>query len=174
VAARRAALKLQKATFFPDILIVGRLSYAYTSSAETPQNAFFSNPLNGLGFGGGLAMRLTWDYGIKAARLDRARAELLETQALRRAALGGIDLEVERAHAEIDEAFKRIDAVHEGERVANQWLKAVSEKHSMGLAETKELGDAVGAFFQMRLRLLQALYDARIAQANLIKATGTE
>jgi outer membrane protein TolC len=174
VAARRAALKLQQATFFPDVLVVGKLSYAYTSSAEAPSNAYFNNPLNGLGFGGGLALRLSWDYGIKTARLARARAELLETQALRRAALGGIDLEVEKAHAEIDEARKRIDATHEGERVANLWLKAVSEKHSMGLSETKELGDAVSAFFQMRLRWLQALYDARMAEASLIKATGAE
>ncbi|MBI5480239.1 MAG: TolC family protein, partial [Deltaproteobacteria bacterium] len=174
LAARRAAVKLQRATFFPDLLIVGRLSYAYTSSAETPQNAFFNNPLNGLGFGGGLALRLSWDYGIKAARLARARAELLETQALRRAALGGIELEVEKARADIDESRRRIDATHEGERVANQWLNAVSQKHSMGLAETKEFGDALSAFFQMRLRWLQALYDSRMAQASLIKATGTE
>jgi outer membrane protein TolC len=174
VAARRAALKLTKASFFPDLVLVGRVSYAYTSSAEKPQNAFYNNPLNGVGFGAGLALRLTWDYGIKAARLSRARAELLETQALRRAALGGIELEVERARTDLFEAFNRIEVTHEGERVARQWLKAVSEKHSAGLAESKELGDALNAFFQMRLRWLQALYDARIAEANLTKATGTE
>ena len=174
VAARRAALKLTKASFFPDLVLVGRVSYAYTSSAEKPQNAFYNNPLNGLGFGAGLALRLTWDYGIKAARLSRARAELLETQALRRAALDGIDLEVERARTDMSEALNRIEVTQEGERVARQWLKAVSEKHSAGLSEAKEVGDALNAFFQMRLRWLQALYDSRIAEVNLMRATGAE
>jgi outer membrane protein TolC len=174
VAARRAAIKKERATFFPDLLLVGKFAYAYTSSAEAPKNAYFNNPLNGISFGGGIALRLTWDYGLKTARLNRVRAELLETQALRRAALDGIDLEVEKARADLDEALQRVDATREGERVANQWLSAVSQKHSMGLAETKEFGDALGAFFQMRLRWLQAIYDTRIAEASLTKATGPE
>jgi outer membrane protein, multidrug efflux system len=174
VAARRAALKLQRASFFPDLLVVGRLSYAYTSSADIPQNAFYSNPLNGLGFGGGLALRLTWDYALKTARLARVRAEMLEAQALRRAALGGIGLEVEKAHAEVDESLKRAAATRRGERMAQAWLNAVAQKHAMGLAETREFGDALGAFFQMRLRWLQALYDAHLGEASLIRATGGE
>jgi outer membrane protein TolC len=174
LAARRAALDLQKASFYPDFLLVGRLSYAYTSSADTPQNAFFSNPLNGWGLGGGIAMRLSWDYGMKAARLTRARADLREAEALRRAALGGIDLEVEKARAELEEAVARVTVTRKGERVAEAWLTAVAHSHALGLAETRDFGDALGAFFQMRLRWLQALYDARAAEAALMKAAGTE
>ncbi|HEY3356938.1 MAG TPA: TolC family protein, partial [Polyangia bacterium] len=174
VAARRAAIGVQKGTFYPDVLLVARFSYAYTSSADTPQNSFFSNPLNGLGFGGGLALRLSWDYGLKLARLSKARAELLETQALRRQALGGIDLEIAKARLELDEAQHRIDVTHKGERAAQAWLNAVAQNFGIGLAETRDFSDALMAFFQMRLRWLQALFDAQIAHASLIKAAGAE
>jgi outer membrane protein TolC len=86
----------------------------------------------------------------------------------------GIELEVERARTDLEEALNRIEVTREGERVAKQWLKAVSEKHSAGLAESKEVGDALNAFFQMRLRWLQAIYDARMAEAHLTRATGAE
>jgi outer membrane protein TolC len=174
VAARRAAVGVQKGTFYPDVLIVGSFSYAYTSSADTPQNSFFNNPLNGIGFGGGLALRLSWDYGLKLARLARVRAELAETGALRRQALGGIGLEVEKSRAELDEAQRRVDATHKGERAAMGWLNNVAQNLGMGLAETRDFSDALLAFFQMRLRYLQALYDAQIAHASLVKAAGAE
>jgi HAE1 family hydrophobic/amphiphilic exporter-1 len=174
VAARQAALDLQAATFYPDLLLVARFSYAYTSSADVPQNVFYSNPLNGLGFGGGLALRLSWDYGLKVARLRRARAELAETGALRRQAVGGVLLEVEKARLELTEAQARVDTTRRGERAAQAWLTAVAQNFGIGLAETRDFSDALLAFFQMRLRWLQALYDAQIAHAALLKASGAE
>jgi outer membrane protein TolC len=174
VAARKAAVGVQQGSFYPDLLLVGRLSYAYTSSADLPQNAYYNNPLNGFGFGGGIALRLTWDYALKLARLSRARAELAETGALRRQALGGIDLEVAKARLELEEAQRRVELTHRGERSANAWINTVAQNFAIGLAETRDFSDALMAFFQMRLRWLQAIYDAQIARAALIKAAGTE
>jgi len=172
--ARTAALKAQKAMFLPDLVLVGKLSYAYTSSADMPHNAFYNNPLNGLGFGGGLALRLTWDYGLKVARLRRAEAELREAKASRQALLAGIVLEVEKARAEAAEARARLKVLEKGERAAKAWLEAIAQKHAVGLAETREFADALGAFFQMRLRWLQAVHDACVAQGTLRRATSGE
>jgi outer membrane protein TolC len=174
VAVRRASLDLVSASFYPDLLLVGRLSYAYTSSADTPQNSFYSNPLNGMGFGGGLAFRLTWDYGLKIARLRRARAELGETLALREQALGGIRLEIEKARLDLEEAQTRVDTLRRGEKAAQAWLNTVAQNFALGLAETRDFSDSLMAFFQMRLRWLQSLYDAQIAHASLLRAVGRE
>lgn len=174
VHAKQALADLERNRLYPDLVIVGTATYAYASKIDNPKNAFANDPFNTLGAGVAAAFRMPLDLGSRASRADRAAAEAHEIELRRREALGGIALDVEKAYGEFGEASERVRTVHKGEKAGKAWITAVAQNFEVGLAETRDFADGLSAFFQMRIRYLQAVYDQRVAAAALGRATGTE
>jgi len=170
--AKHALSLLEERREYPDLALVATGSYAYAPSVDSPVNAFANNPFNGLGFGLAATLRMPLDLGPRFARTDRARAEADETELRRREALGGIALEVRKAFDEMTEAQSRVAAVQKGEKAGKAWVTAVAQNFAIGLAEARDFSDALQAFFTMRARYLQSVYDLNIAAAALTRATG--
>jgi outer membrane protein TolC len=173
LAARRAAEDVERARIYPDLLLVGTLNWAYAPSVDDPPNFFANDPFNGFAAGIGALLRIPLDYPLKLARLDRAAAERREMEARRRQALGGIGLDIERSYAELQEARARMVVSQGGERAARAWLVATYQNLMLGLVEPKELTDALLAFFTLKLRALQAVYDVNANWTALGRAVGT-
>ena len=172
VRARRAAADLETARFFPDFLLVGTLGYGATNSVDDPENAFYSDPFNFVSAGFGLALSWKLDTIQQVGKLRAARAEAAETEARQKEALAGIDLEIRGEHIGISEALKRLEATKRGQKAARSWLVATAQNLDAGLAEPKDLTDALLAYFQLRLRNLQAIFDINVGWAKLGKAVG--
>jgi outer membrane protein TolC len=172
VKAKQALSSLEERREYPDLALVATGSYAYAPSVDSPKNAFASNPFNGLGVGLAAFLRVPLDLGPKFARTDRTRAEAEETDLRRREALGGIALEVRKAYSEVSEAQARVAAVRKGEKAGKAWVTAVAQNFAIGLAEARDFSDALTAFFTMRARYLQSVYDLNVAAAALTRATG--
>jgi outer membrane protein TolC len=174
VAAKRALADLEWRRQYPDLVLVGTATYAYASSIDHPTNAFANNPFNTSGVGLAAAFRMPLDLFVKNAHAHRLRAEAREAELRRNEALGGIGFEVEKAYTEMKEADQRLKSVQKGEKAARQWIAAVMQNISVGLAETKDFSDALLAFFQAHTRCLQALYDCNIAVASLTRVAGVD
>jgi outer membrane protein TolC len=170
--AKWALSDLERRREYPDLVLIGTATFAYAPTIDAPKNAFLSNPFNSLGAGVAAALRMPLDLGPKLARANRVRAEAQEFDHRRREALGGIALEVHKAYGELTEAVARVEAVHKGERAGKAWVTAVAQNFSIGLAEARDFSDALTAFFQMRARYLQSVYDLNVAAAVLGRATG--
>jgi outer membrane protein TolC len=174
VAAKRALADLEWRRQYPDLVLVGTATYAYASSIDHPQNAFANNPFNTSGVGIAAALRMPLDLFVKNAHAHRLSAEAREAELRRNDALGGIGFEVEKAYTEMREAEQRLKTVQKGEKAARQWIAAIMQNISVGLAETKDFSDALLAFFQARVRCLQGLYDHNIAVASLTRVSGVD
>ena len=70
------------------------------------------------------------------------------------------------------EAKQRVASMDKGQRAGKAWISAVPQNFAVGLAEARDLSDALVAFFGMRTRYLQALYDLDVALSSLARATG--
>jgi len=174
VAAKRALADLEWRRQYPDLVLLGTAQYAYASSVDHPQNAFANNPFNSAGVGVAAAFRMPLDLFVKNAHAHRLRAEAQEADLRRSEAMGGINFEVERAYSEMKEADQRLKTVQKGEKAARQWIAAIMQNISVGLAEAKDFSDALLAFFQARMRYLQGLYDYNIAVASLTRGSGVD
>jgi outer membrane protein TolC len=174
VAAKRALADLEWRRQYPDLVLLGTATYAYASSIDRPTNAFANNPFNTSGVGVAAAVRMPLDLFVKNAHAHRLRAEAREAELRRAEALGGIGFEVEKAYTEMKEADQRLKTVQKGEKAARQWIAAIMQNISVGLAETKDFSDALLAFFQAHTRCLQALYDCNIAVASLTRVAGVD
>jgi len=174
VGAKRALADLEWRRQYPDLVLLGTATYAYASSIDHPQNAFANNPFNTSGVGVAAALRVPLDLFVKNAHAHRLRAEAQEAELRRSEALGGINFEVEKAYSEMKEADQRLKVVQKGEKAARQWIAAIMQNISVGLAEAKDFSDALLAFFQARMRDLQGLYDYNVAVASLTRVSGVD
>ena len=174
VAAKRALAELELRRQYPDLVLIGTAAYAYTSSVDTPQNAYFNDPFHALGAGIAAGFRMPLDLGVKSARAAKLQSEAKEAEQKRREALNGIAFEVEKANTELIEAGKRTKVMQKGEKAGRQWIAAVAQNIAVGVAEAKDFSDALLAFFQARARYLQSMYDYNVAAAALTRATGVD
>jgi outer membrane protein TolC len=172
VKAKNALADLERLRAYPDIILVGTAAFARAQDVEDPQNGFMNHYFNTTTAGIAAALRMQLDIGPKLARAARSNAEAAEIGYRRSEALGGIALEVRKAYGEMNEASERIKAVQKGERAAKSWISAVAQNFALGLAEARDLTDALVAFFNMRYRYLQAVFDYNVAVAALTRATG--
>jgi outer membrane protein len=120
------------------------------------------------------AVRMQLDLGPRLARATRTSAEAAEIGFRRVEGLSGISFEVHKAYAEMTEASERLKVVQKGEKAAKAWISAIAQNFAVGLAEARDLTDALVAFFNMRSRYLTAVYDYNIAVAALTRATGAQ
>ena len=172
VKAKHALADLERRKEYPDLILVGTATLAYAGAVDNPQNAFLSHYFNSSSAGIAAALRMQLDLGPKIARAARTRAEATEIEYRRADALGGILFEVRKAYGELAEAQARTEAVHKGERAGKAWISAVAQNFTLGLAEARDLSDALQAFFQMRARYLQSVFDLNVAASSLARATG--
>jgi outer membrane protein TolC len=173
VKAKGALADLERRKIYPDLVLVGTAVFARAQEVDDPQNGFMSHYFNSASAGLAAALRMQLDIGPRLARATRFSAEAAEIGFKRTEALGGIALEVRKAYGEMAEAGERVKAVRKGEKAAKSWISAVAQNFAVGLAEARDLTDALVAYFNMRYRYLQAVYDFNIACAALTRATGT-
>ena len=174
VAAKRALAELESRRQYPDLVLIGTAAYAYASSVDTPQNAYFNDPFHSLGAGIAAGFRMPLDLGVKNAHAAKLHAEAKEAEQKRREALNGIAFEVEKAHTELMEAGKRTKVMQKGEKAGRQWIAAIAQNIAIGVSEARDFSDALLAFFQARVRYLQSMYDYNVAAAALTRATGVD
>jgi outer membrane protein len=172
VKAKSALADLERRRAYPDLVLIGSAALARAQTVDDPQNAFLSHYFNSTSAGVAAAVRMQLDLGPKLARASRTSAEADELGYRRTEALGGIVFEVRKAYGEMTEASARVKAVQKGEKAAKSWISAVAQNFTVGLAEARDLTDALVAFFNMRYRYLQAVFDYNVAVAAMTRATG--
>ena len=155
VKAKRALADLERRKEYPDLVLIGTAAFARAQTVDDPNNAFLNHYFNSTSAGVAAALRMQLDLGRKIMRARKFSAEANEVDHRRSEALGGIILEVRKAHGEVTEAAERVTALAKGEKAGKAWISAVAQKFAVGLAEVRELSDALVAFFGMRTRYLQ-------------------
>ena len=173
VKAKSALADLERRREYPDVVLIATGVFAYAQTVADPQNAYYSHYFNSRSAGLAAALRMQLDLGPKIARARRTDAEAQEITHRRSEALGGILLEVRKAYAEAGEAASRVAAMDKGQKAGKAWISAVAQTFAVGLAEARDLSDALVAVFGMRTRYLQAVFDLYVARSALTRATGS-
>lgn len=158
--------------YFPDVALVGSAQIARAQGADDPPNAYANDPFNRTG--AGLVLALQWQlepWNVKA-RADKARAEAHKARAQSELATAGARYDAETALAEAIAARDKVAAADEGVKAARTWLASVLQADAIGTAEAKDLADAYIAWFQMRARWAQAVFQWNVAVVRLGRAGG--
>ncbi|MEZ4401654.1 MAG: TolC family protein [Kofleriaceae bacterium] len=172
VAAMGALTDLERAGWLPDLALIAGASGTVAQGVDDPPSAFANDPYNRLSATLALALRWQFEPGATQAKVGRARAASQRAVAQAALARTGARYDVATAAAEARGAQARLTASASGEQAAKAWLAAVVQADAVGTAEAKDLADAYIAWFQMRARQAQAIYQWNVAVARLARATG--
>ena len=172
VKALSERTRLEQARFWPDLLAVGALSITRATAVDDPPSAFANDPFNAER--AELALLLRWSFDVgQWARLDQARAEQGRGDALVAVAEAMAEFKVREAYQQALEAHARLDAARVGERSARGWVASVAQADAVGVATARDIADAYLAYFTLRSRTLESIFEWNFAIAALGRATGT-
>lgn len=113
-----------------------------------------------------------WDGQLTRAQVSEARANLEAAQEQTRKLRLAVDLEVEQARLNLDEANNRLAVTESAIAQADESVQLTRARFEQGLALSTQLIDAETALTSARVRRAEAEADRRIAVAALRRALG--
>jgi outer membrane protein TolC len=175
VQARKAFLEFRRAEMFPNIGLGVGASYSIAPSADPQTTAWVGDPFNRFGpFLPSAGIGVEWGLDLlpKQARIMEAEADLEETRALERYALGGVGFEVESAYASAVEAKTREENWDRAEHRSKKWFVSTQDAIDLGTKDERFLIEPLRAFVVARANHVQALMDLHVTMAELARVTG--
>jgi outer membrane protein TolC len=172
LAAREAERDITRAQYFPDLALTLTASYSYAPGITDQLNPFVVDQANYTSLGAGLVARWSLDIVGTVFRDQRVSSLYLETEERAAEARRGIALDVATAYFEVQEAAQREEAWRAGHRDARAWFVASASAYQVGALDSRDLVDAVRAYFNARFSHVNAIRDYDIAVARLERATG--
>jgi outer membrane protein TolC len=172
VAAREAQVRLQRARYWPDIGIFYAGTYAVAPGAVTQDVALIPNPFNHFYVYGGFGMNWALDLLPNSARVARTEADLEETRALLRRALGEVAVEVENQHAVVVEAMNREAAWDRAEHRSKQWISTVQDQIDLGTKNENAMNEPIRAYVNARVNHIYSLMDLNVGMSELARVSG--
>jgi outer membrane protein TolC len=158
--------------YYPDFAIIASGVASAAHGVDTPQSAFFNNPYNRYGVGAVLGLAWTIEPWTTATRVAKARADARKAHVQSDLAAIGARLDADIALADATSAHDKVAAAGQGEQAARTWLASVLQAEAIGTAESRDLADAYVAWFQMRARWAQAVFQWNVAVVRLDRAAG--
>lgn len=172
VRALAGRTELERARWWPDLLVMGGASIARAQGVDDPPSAFANDPFNATRAELALVLRWSIEPAMQAARVDRTRAEQARGEELARAARVAVEFAVRDAYNRAEQAAARLEAARRGEKSARGWVASVLQADAVGTASSRDLADAYLAYFTLRSRVLQSAYEWNVALAALARASG--
>jgi len=161
VQAQEETVNLAKKDYYP--FLTGNASYGW-GGGDFPLD-------DGWSVGAQVNVPLFSGYATKY-QIEEARATLDALDANLAALRQAVTLEVKQAWLNLREASDRIDTAALSVRQAEENLELAQGRYATGVGSPIEVTDALVAVSNAKTAHTAALYDYRVAQASLEKATG--
>ncbi len=161
--AAQAAVRQARAGYRPGVSAFGRLDYDYGWRTEGDGKSYTA---------GLMAQWDIWDGKLTRGRVREARANVDAVREQERKLRLGIELEVEQARLQLEDATQRLAVTKAAVAEARESAQLTRARFAQGLMLSTQLIDADTALIAARVRRAQAEADKAIAIAALRKALG--
>lgn len=174
LAARTALVDAAKANYYPDIFLAGIISWAYADKRDRIDNPYISDRFQHAYGGVALGMKWHLDFGITGAKVAAEQAQLNRLQSTNSYAEAFIPLQIRKAWLEMKEAEKVVTITKDAFQSAKKWGAAALANFDFGIGNPRDVFDAVEVYGKMKAEHYQAIYNYKIARANLEYAIGEQ
>ncbi len=172
ITARRAELTATRAHLYPDIALTMRASTTHTPGITDQNNPFIIDNGNFRTLNAALIARWSLDILGNKARSAEKAAKLKEVEAQTQAAEEGIAIQVRDTFESWVEAHTSRGLWEDGAKEMRQWMVSAGQGYEVGAADSRDLLDAVKAYFEARFKLLTAIFSGNTALARLENVVG--
>jgi outer membrane protein TolC len=170
--ARAALVEAAQANFYPDIFLGAFYSAAYSQDRDKINNPYVSDTFRHNW--GGVALGLKWhvDFGITGAKVAAEQAQYERLLKTREYAETNIPLQVRKFYLELVEAKNSAESTKSAWSSARKWTVAAVANFDFGIGPARDIFEGLQNYARMKGEYFQSLYNFRIAEANLLMATG--
>ena len=170
--ARAALVEAAQANYYPDIFLGAFYSAAYAQDRDKISNPYVTDTFRHNW--GGVALGVKWhlDFGITGAKIAAEQAQyerLLKTSDY---AAANIPLQVRKYHLDLVEAKKSAENMKTAWTNARKWTVAAVANFDFGIGPSRDIFEGLQNYARMKGEYFQSLYNFRLAEANLMVATG--
>lgn len=169
--ARSALVEAAKANYYPDIVVGGLASWAYSQKRDRIDNPYITDPFNHFYAGIGLGVRWKLDFGITGAKVSGERAQYNRLVSTKEYADTNVPLQVKMYYLNLIEARNSAMATRSAYLNAKKWAVTAVANFDFGMGPAKDIFEALQAYSTMRADFFRSIYNYRIADANLAYAT---
>jgi len=163
----KAAIRVARAGWFPTVSSLA--AYGWSGPSAPFSNNAFDNKSWWVGAGVTLPLfdgLLTY-HNVRTANAN-SRATLANAEVLSQ----DISKEVDQRYLDVTAAWELIRATKKALEAARENYRLAQGRYQVGVGSIIEVTDAQVQYFQADLKFVQALYDYRVAEAQLDKAIG--
>jgi outer membrane protein len=177
IQAAQARVKAAESNYLPTLSANGAYNWAHGTSetslpVSVPGFGEFQGDIGNSWNAGVLLSMPLFEGGLTKGRVSEARANLRALEAQRDGLRQSILLEVNQAHADLENAAARIDVMESSQQKAKENLELAEGRYQAGVGPSLEVTDAQVAYIKAETDHVQALYDYQLATAKLLKAMG--
>lgn len=173
IFAKEKKAKLEELNYAPNLGVGGFVDVARApgiTGSEDENN--FTNPFNYTKAGIGLQLKGEFDYVKTNSKVKQAQADLLKSVYDKRAAMRGLELDIQQTYLEIKAARNLIQKAEEEMKTARQIVFLTKSNLEIGLGEKKDYLDALQSYLVFQGRRFESIYNYNVAVYELKKKTG--
>ncbi len=173
IQAKEKKVKLEQLNYAPNLGLGAFVDYGVApgiSGAADENN--FTDPFNFTKAGIGMQLKGNFDYVKTSSRVKQAQADLLKTIYDKRAAIRGLQLDVQQSYQDVLSAQHLLGQVEEQIKVAHQLVFLTKSNLDIGVGEKKDYLDALQSYLAFQGRRFEAIYNYNVAVFALQKKTG--
>lgn len=171
--AKEKQMALEKRLMAPNLAVGGffELGNAPGVTGITATDDF-TNPLNYTRAGFGLQLKGELDFHTSMSKVRQARVDLYKIDVQRNLAEDGVELEVKEAFLDVRNAKMDMERAEEAGKLSRQLLFLTQSNYDIGLADSKDLIDALSSFLQTRGQYFEAIFNYNSDIAKLDQKIG--
>lgn len=166
------AIEAKRAEFLPALFLGLTARFAHTPNRPRQDNPFIINSTNFADAGFGFSIRQNLNFTSLKSSIQRAQIERRKVHYLKDAAMEGIMLEINKSYTDAALAKAKLENQQEALVITKQWVRAEELDYDFGFGEVKDLLDAVKKELEIKLKLLELVFDFNSNMAKLHKAAG--
>ncbi len=173
IQAKEKKIRLEELNYVPNLGVGGFVDVARApgiTGEEDEDN--FTNPFNFTKAGVGFQLKGEFDYVKTSSKVKQAEADLLKTVYDKRAAIRGLELEIQQSYLEIESSRSLMMKAGEEKKAARQMVFLTKSNIEIGLGEKKDYYDALQSYLIFQGRELESIYNYNVAVFDLKKKTG--
>lgn len=173
IQAKEKKIRLEELNYSPNLGVGGFIDLARApgiSGGEDEND--FTNPFNFTKAGVGFQLKGEFDYVKTSSKVKQAEADLLKTVYDKRAAIRGLELEIQQSYLEIESARTLMMKAGEEKKAARQMVFLTKSNLEIGLGEKKDYYDALQSYLIFQGREFESIYNYNVAIFDLKKKSG--
>lgn len=170
----RLKAKRQWAYYFPNLFVGLRYKYVLSPKMRDVKNPYLHDPYHANYIVGYLGLSYNFDLPLQIHRARQKNANISKTEQGNLDLKNRMALETEQAFRRHLEKLEKMKINKNGAVSGKKWMISTKMNYDIGIAETSQMVEAIGAYFKTQVYYHKAVHAALLSHAELQFVTGVE